>query len=248
MIKKTNCGYCVLDEFTSQPNVIHGFSTRKFGDCNPKDNPDNWKNIERFLLKLRLEKENLVLMEQVHGNKIKVVDRKDRGKIVPGIDGMMTDEREIILGVKTADCLPILSYDPVVRVVGVVHAGWQGVLKKVAQKMIDLMIKIGTSPEDIVVGIGPHIRSCCYDIKKERAERFIQEFGRLENMIKQQENKIFLNLEIPTISQLVLSGVLPRNIRSADICTSCQNKEFFSYRKDNKKTYGEILGIIGLIN
>lgn len=98
----------------------------------------------------------------------------------------------------TPDCLPILFYDPIAKIIGVAHAGWQGILKLIVQQMIELMVKMGAIPENILVAVGPHIGGCCY------------------------------------------------NIDSSSLCTSCQNNEFFSYRKNREKNFGEMLSVISL--
>lgn len=234
-----------LPEFAYQKGLVHGFSTRKFGDCNPKRANKNWRNVEKFLATLGLKKENLVLMEQVHGKKIKIVGTADQGKIILAVDGLITKSRGVVLGVNMADCLPILFYDPVAKLVGIAHAGWQGVLKKLPQKMVDSLVKIGALPENILVGIGPHIGDCCYNVEKERIKMFTTVFGLLSGMIK-KKGKYFLDLVAPTRIQLINSGLAEKNLIISDVCTSCQNKEFFSHRKDSPQNSGGTLGVIGL--
>lgn len=237
MFRKTKGGYYFFEEFKRSRGLIHGFSTREFGDCRTKTN--------NFLAALGLEKENLVLMKQIHGNKIKLVGRSDGGKIISEVDGLLTNEKGLVLGIKSADCLPILFFEPEAKIIGVAHAGWQGILRRLPQKMIDQIIRIGGLPENILAAIGPHICQKCYKVDKNRTVQFLAQFGKLKKMISEEN---LLDLEIPTKNQLLHSGVLLKNIFSANICTSCQNKEFFSYRKDTKNTYGEIISLICLIN
>jgi len=239
MFKKTQKGYYEFNKFKKFKGLIHGFSCRKFGDMRTK-------KLDNFLHALNLQKKNLVLMEQVHGDKVKVVDGDEKGKVIPEIDGMVTAKPRVVLGVKTADCLPILFYDPVEKIIGVAHAGWKGVLKKIGQKMVDLMVRNGSSPLNILVGVGPHIGGCCYTVSRQRVKRFLKEFAELENMVYSDKKGIHLDLMVPMMIQLIHSGIFKENILSSLTCTSCQNKEFFSYRKDSKKSYGEILGIISL--
>ena len=228
-----------MKKFSQQSNLVHGFSTRKFGDCRQKP--------EKFLTALGLKKENLVLMEQVHGSKVRKVGSKSKGQILPGIDGMVTESFGIILGVKTADCLPLLFYDPLRRIIGVAHAGWQGIIKKIPQKVVDLMIRMGSLPQEIIVGIGPHIGGCCYLVDPDRVKRFEKEFGKLEGMIQEDKKGLHLDLVPPVILQLVHSGLSRGNIDFSPVCTVCQNQEFFSYRRDSKKTYGGMLGVISFV-
>lgn len=245
MFRRTKKGYYFSEKLKKQSGLIHGFSTKKFGDCNPLDK-QNWQNISQFLATLGLKKENLVLMEQVHGKRIKKVGQEDRGQILPGIDGLVANEKGLILGIKTADCLPILFFDPKAKIVGAVHAGWQGVLKKIPQKMIEMMIRLGSLPEEIVIAIGPYIRSCCYDINAQRKKRFEKEFDSPKGMEIRRKNKTYLDLSVPTILQLNHSGALNKNIDLANLCTACRDKEFYSYRREVEKA-GRILSVISLV-
>ena len=237
MFKKTKAGYWHFEELKKFDCLVHGFSTRQFGDCRKKE------NYQKFLETTGIGVENLVLGQQVHSNKIKVVRYQDRGKIIPGVDGLLTRDWQVVLGALSADCLPILFWEPQAKIVGAAHAGWRGVLARLPQKMIDQIIKMGGLPENILVAIGPHICGNCYSVGKERIERFLAEFGKIEGMVKDN----FLDLEIPTFIQLFHSGVKSGNIFSPKMCTSCNNEEFFSFRKDSEKNYGEILSIIGLV-
>jgi copper oxidase (laccase) domain-containing protein len=107
--------------------------------------------------------------------------------------------------------------------------------------MIAVMIRLSSLPEDILVGIGPHVGGCCYNVDAGRIKRFYKAFGPVAGMIK---NKNFLDLSAPAKMQLVHSGILAKNIENSSVCTSCQNKDFFSQRKDKPETYGGQLGVI----
>lgn len=230
MLKKDKQGYYFFEKFKG---LIHGISSRKFDG-------------KKLLAALSLKKENLVLMEQVHGNKIKVVGEADKGKTMMGVDGLMTSTPGVILGVKTADCLPMIFYEPEAKIIGIGHAGWRGVLARLPQKMIDRVVKMGGLPENLFVGIGPHICGQCYSVEKTRSQRFLAEFGKLEGMVRAGRKKDLLDLAVPAKGQLISSGVTEKNIEFGGFCTLEQNKEFFSYRKDRKETYGEMLTVVAL--
>lgn len=237
-----------MSNFSHQSGIIHGFSTRMFGDMRAKKNLDENNNLEPFLNLLKLKKKDLVMMEQVHGGKVKLMGVKDKGKVIKGVDGLVTNQRGLILGVKVADCLPVLFYDPQKKIMGIVHAGWKGILAEIGQAMVKKMKSIGSQPENILVGIGPHIGGCCYTNEDERTKRFAKKFGNLPKMIIKDNHGIRLDLTVPLKVQLIKAGILKQKIDSPLICTSCKNDEFYSYRKDNNKTYGEILGVISLTN
>jgi len=247
MLKKVKPGYYFLEKFAGRKNLIHGFSTRPWGDMRVKKSLRENQNLDRFLGLFAQKTQNLVMMNQVHRDRVQVVGQKDRGRILPRTDGIISDQEGIILGVRTADCLPILFYDQKKKVVGAAHAGWRGVLKKIARSMIEKMKSLGCRPQDILVGIGPHIEACCYIVPQARVAKFQQVFGDLKGMVFEDDQGLHLNLTLPTIAQLVETGVLEEKIEFGSICTSCRRREFFSFRRDTQATFGEMVGIIGLL-
>jgi len=121
MLKKSKQGYYEFNKLKKFKSLIHGFSTRKFGDMGVKNSLTENRNLDKFLRIFNLEKKNLVMMEQGHGNKVKVVGETNKGKVIPGVDGMVTSVKGVILGVKVADCLPVLFYDPIKKLIGIAH-------------------------------------------------------------------------------------------------------------------------------
>jgi YfiH family protein len=236
MVRKSG-DYFVLEKLSAIPGLIHGFSSRKLGNMGVRG------NIDRFLSPLGLDKKNIIIAQQVHKNRVEIVGEKQRRKIVLDTDGLVTREKGIILGVRSSDCLPILFCDPGRGIIGCAHAGWKGVLGKIAARAVGKMKIIGARPADILVGIGPHIGRSCYDVEAERADKFIKKFGNLKGMVIQNKEKTFLNLVVPTIAQLIKAGMRPENIEVASACTSCRNTKFFSHRRGDD---GDILGVISL--
>ncbi len=238
-------GYWILESFANQPGLIQGFSTRKSGNLKVRSFLNSNKDLDQFLSKLKIGKGRLVMMEQVHGNQIEIVGNGDQGKVIKGVDGLITSQKGIFLGVNTADCLPLFFYDRQKKIIGIAHAGWEGILSRIGQKMVGEMKERGADPQKIIVGIGPHIGSCCYLVGDDLVKKFRKEFGNLAKMISQDKKGIHLDLLKPTLVQLIKSGIRRENIEVPLICTACQNNDFFSYRQDNQKTYGEMLGVIG---
>ncbi|MCJ7792602.1 MAG: polyphenol oxidase family protein, partial [Candidatus Marinimicrobia bacterium] len=177
-------GVLTFRNFSSYPEIIHGFSTRQFGDLKPRNISQKNQNLDVFLKHLGIGGKQLVVGEQLHRERVAVVDGEDRGCIIPGVDGLISKDEEVFLGVNIADCIPMLFYDPEKKIVAVCHAGWKGTLKKIGQKVIEKMGRLGSKPERIIVGIGPHIKACCYNIPHKRARPFYEEFGDDGKMIK----------------------------------------------------------------
>lgn len=221
-------------------NLIHGFTTKEEG--NFRGLRDLRKTPQRETA-VRLCGKGFIVPEQVHGDKIAIVDKKNKKKIIKGVDGLITKEKGIVLGITTADCLPILFHEPERKIVAVVHAGWKGSLKRISQKTARTITRLGGNIDKIIVVIGPHIKNCCYDIDEKRANSFENEFS--NQVINEKEGKIFLDLTKVNLIQLLESGVKEENIEILPFCTYCHGNVFFSFRK-NKDCYGEMLSFIVL--
>lgn len=234
-----------LKKTAGQSSLVQAFSARQSGNLKVKEAINENKDLDRFLSRLGIDKTNLVMMKQIHGSKIKVVTRKDGGKVIKNVDGLVTQTKKIFLGVNTADCLPISFCDPQKKIVGIAHAGWRGILLRIVPKVVKSMKKLGADPGKMIVCIGPHIGSCCYLVGNDLVKKFQKEFGDLPKMVYQDKNGTYLDLTTAVTIQLIELGIKKENIEVSPDCTSCQNGQFFSFRKDNRKTYGEMLGVIG---
>ncbi len=174
--------------------------------------------------RLGLSPDAVVGMEQVHGGIVRVVDRA-RDAVVPGCDGLVTDCPSTMLVMRSADCLPVVAYDPVRKAVGVAHAGWKGLKSGIAERLVDaLKSRFGTAPEAVCVGIGPGIGSCCYKVGAEFEEWF-------PGHLKPVNGKHFLDLKAAATDQLVSAGIQKGRVFASPWCTSCFSKECFSYRR-----------------
>ncbi len=190
---------------------------------------------------------NLILPEQVHGTEIAVVNSKDIEKKIPNVDGLVskaTPDQNFTLGVLVADCVPLLLVDPKTRILGAVHAGWRGTIGGIARKIVEVMKTLGAQPKDILVSIGPHIGMCCYDVPAERAQRFLDIFHNDPKVASLIEGEWHIDVGYANFLTLVDQGILSKNIQASIGCTSCQIDTYFSYRKDTKETFGEMIGIV----
>lgn len=183
----------------------------------------------REILRSILGKKRVVFANQIHSD-IVVKITKDNLDLIHSADSLITNDPDIAVAVMVADCVPILICDPISRAVGAVHAGWRGVAKEIVIKTIDLMTKeFRSNPSDLIVGIGPAIKSCCYEVDSVVAVPF-KNIG-LDSALKQKsELKWQLDLQDAIRSQLMRIGVI--NIEIMELCTSC-DKRFFSYRREN---------------
>jgi len=237
-----------FNQFSQYKQLVHGFSTSDFGSLKVKD-PEWIKRQVMFAQQLSIDPEKIMRMLQVHSSTIAWVDQHDVGATIENTDGLITKEKNIFLAVSTADCVPILLFDRYKKVVGAIHAGWRGLYSEIIPKAIAEMVMEGSNPADILAGIGPCIRSCCYSIDTKRKELFEEKF---KNNVDEPvsyfvacEGKLYLNLPLLARLQLQEAGVLEENIEDSEICTK-ENESFYSYRRQGEES-GRFLGLIGLI-
>lgn len=218
-----------------------GFGTRQLGDAR------NIDAIVSFFSSSETTYKNIVLMEQIHSANVeehvsqvgKEVDR------VEETDGIITKENKTILVATTADCIPIVFADKRSGVIGISHQGWRGTIKKLQQKMVQKMVEAGAEKENIVATIGPSIGSCCYDIDDDRYYSFLEEFdGYSEKIFHVKGGKYYLNLLLLNYLLLTTAGVRRDHIDYFPFCTKCDKKRFFSFRRDKKHEFGEMINFI----
>jgi polyphenol oxidase len=218
-----------------------GFGTRYLGDGRHVDNIINFFNSNQISYK------TIVIPEQIHSTNISIFNSNliDNVEKIPETDGVITDDEKSILTVITADCCPIMFVEKKHKIIGISHLGWRGSIKRLGQKMINKIIELGGTKEDIIAAIGPAIGSCCYDIEDESYYEFREEFnGYADKIFHRHQGKLHLNLMLLNYLQLRESGLPEKNIDNFPFCTKCDKKRFFSFRRDKKQDYGEMMSYI----
>jgi len=212
------------------------------------DNPKKViKNREKIAEILGIDMEQMIFMDQVHENRVAVIQKSDFGRGVYSAndaifktDAMVTNMPECTLLVQVADCVPLLFFDSAKRVIGTAHAGWKGTVQRIAQKTVQTMQKqFQCNLEDIRVGMGPSIGPCCYSIGDDVAE-----VVKKNEIAGFDQEKKTLNLWKANKDQLLEVGVLKKNIDIIQECTSCSQNTYFSYRKEKEKAGRFVLGIM----
>ena len=180
--------------------------------------------------------ENTVFTKQIHSDVVERVGKKDcgRGLLTPverGCDGLITDEPEVALTVFSADCTPILLFDPVRRAIGAVHAGWRGTAAGIVAKAVEKMsAEFGCRPEHIRAAIGPCISQCCFETDADVPDAMLAALGGgARESIRPVGSKYYVNLKALNALWLRRAGVERIDI-SAD-CTACQPERFWSHRR-----------------
>ncbi len=191
---------------------------------------------------------HFVVANQTHSDHIKVIYKgetlgwQDMNDAVEDCDALVTDLKQVMLTMLTADCVPILLYDPVTEVIAAVHAGWKGTKAGIVSKTVQKMQKVfGSEPGNIVAGVAPSIGRCCYEVGKDVAEHF---FDIPEGYTKKGE-KYMLDLPYINKYQMLKAGLSEEHIEMSGICTACEVERFFSYRKEQGCS-GRFMSIIGM--
>ncbi len=228
-------------------DLICAFSDRSldlgFGNISSRQLKSNRKI---FLNQLEVDYKNLVCAKQVHKEGVVRLAAKDKGggsvnfkDTLPNCDGMITNQKDLPLAVLTADCLSIFLYDIKNSAIGILHAGWRGTYKNIVKSALSLMNKsFKTEPRNLIVALGPAIRSCCYEVGSEFKKYF-------PNNLLKRKDRLYLDLIGINKKILINLGVKKKNILDSNICTSCRNKDFFSYRKEGDSA-GRMISLIAL--
>jgi YfiH family protein len=181
----------------------------------------------------------LASVKQVHGSV--VVPVTEVGFAGEG-DGLVTRTPGVALGIKTADCLPLLMVDLSRRAVAAVHAGWRGTAQGIAAgALAGMHANFETKPVDVLIAMGPAIGKCCFEVGPEVARQFS---GFREDWSEAKE-KCHLDLQAINAWQLERAGVLPENIVRNEFCTMCGGDKFWSYRKAGEKA-GRMWSVVEL--
>ena len=242
---------------------LSGVSVKPFDSLNlalhvGDENSDVIANRIRFAQSLGFDVTDIVTPNQVHGDKIVRVDENYRGcgcrnyaDSISETDALITNTVDLPLMLCFADCVPIFFVDADNHAIGLAHGGWKGTLKKIAAKTLRCMqSEFGTRVENCLIGIGPSIGPCCYDVGGEVVEKCKAAFPTNHGeLLIERDGKIFLDLWRANVLQLTEIGVPEKNIDVAAECTCCQSSWYFSYRaaqKNNLDRTGRIAAFIAL--
>lgn len=203
------------------------------------------ENREILLEALTVECNQSVFAKQCSENKIVIINEIHKPKYINDIhpdlidvDAMITDKKGIMLNILTADCVPVLLYDKVKKVIAVSHAGWKGTVLKITQlTAIKMHEKFNCKYEDLVVGIGPSISPSVYEVGLDVIKEFKEAFSYSKQILSPiSEDKALLNLWKANEIQLTELGVKKENIEISEVCTFTNFENFYSARRNKGKT------------
>jgi polyphenol oxidase len=271
---------------TSIPWLVHGFSTRRGGASKVYGGRTLNLGFTKQDSRAVVERNRMVFMEQIggktgkklwplvtvrqiHSDLIHCVEAIPQGPLAG--DGLITAIPQLMLGVLTADCIPVILADVKKQAVGVFHAGWRGTVKRIVEKGVGEMQRcFGSKPRDIKAAIGPGVHNCCYTVGEEVRTEFETQFAYADKLFHEEKESdpirdkypllfltkrapghselptnLFLNLVEANRRQLMDAGVSPKNIDGASLCTACRTDLLFSHRKESGIT-GRMMAAVGI--
>lgn len=233
------------------------FNMGNFSDDSPLNIRENRNILVRMFY---MDVGRFIIPHQTHGDKVLTINRDFLGldlskatELLYGTDATITAEKEVFLCVTTADCVPLILYDPKKEVIAAVHAGWRGTVQRIVEKTVSEMERqFGSSPSDLMAGIGPAICLSHYEIGEEVVQRFLDEGFDLSDPAVIQ-GKIALDgarVDLKEINrrELLRLGVPGNRIEKTDFCTYERDDLFFSARRQSVHSGRMLTGIMMTTN
>ena len=247
IIKNENIRYMQFKKLLEYKNIKQCFTLKPL-DVGSNDTYKEIKNIadknyNDVCNLLELDSKNIVRPYQTHTNNVKKVTTEIGifPEELKDIDGLITQENNKILSLTFADCTPIYLYDKQKNIIGNIHSGWQGTIKKIAKYAIIQMKKgFNSNPKDIICVIGPTIRKCHFEVQEDVKSEFYNTFNYMKNIDKiiefnKNTNSYFIDTVEINKELLKEEGILEDNIIDSKICTCCNSNIIHSYRKEGNQ-------------
>jgi len=269
-----------IQPFRKLPWLVHGFSTAPggvsdldghdvlslgFADWDSRENV--LENRRRFQSALGASDMTLAPLRQIHSDVVHLFSAPPQEPCKG--DASISNTPGLLLGVQTADCVPILLVDPKRRAVAAIHAGWRGTLARIAAKAVGQMqMRFGSRPADLLAALGPSIGSCCYEVGPDLVTQFTSQFADASDYFDEPRTgeepnplqwlnmappghqpppkNVRLDLRKANRSQLLAAGLRDNTILISNLCTACGPDLFFSYRKQGPRS-GRLLSAIGIL-
>lgn len=246
---------CLIDNFFKKnvnSKIFHGFFKRNGGvskdsfkslNCALMDGEKKTNVIENRKLackKFSINPSNLVILKQIHSNKIIEVNKNSRAKEA---DGMISKDTELALGILTADCAPMVFSGQ--KYYGIIHLGWRGLFKNIISNLVRILKDKKEDIPNVYCSVGPHLNKQSFEIKKDFIELVRNQKPEIEHFISFEDNKYFFDFSGSIKNDLIINGFKKINISSLD--TFSNNKDFFSYRfsKKQNEVCGRQISLIG---
>ncbi len=238
--------------------VIALFSEKKDGTMRLHDH-DEWDapviaRRKGYLSAHNIPYERFVSAKLVHGNKAEIISRPSNANLlwnnlrIPNTDALITGDKGVFLSTTAADCFPIYLYDPVQEIVGIIHAGWKGILRGVIEFTIEKAEnELGLLPQETLIYVGPGIRACHFEVQEDVGKQF-EKFARYDSNLK----KYYVDLESAIWERLIQCGIMGKHIQLSGQCSHCAwdspgGYKYFSFRREKSDPLQAQFTVIGMI-
>lgn len=210
--------------FLKYQNLKFGLSEKKSGSMGLCDEKTT-KNFFNYFNRAGIANRNIIRANLKHQNTVLKAHLKNlKGKAL-NCDALVTNSKRLCLSITVADCYPIYFFNPQNCTIGLAHCGWRGSINNLIKKTVKAM---GKNSRNILVGVGPGIGVCHFEIQK----NIIKKFNKFPEAIKFTREKTFVNLPVIIKKQLLDAGILSKNIEFLKKYTFCNSKKYFSYRRE----------------
>lgn len=253
--------YSVLSQF---PDLLHFCTTRHGGvslgnyvtfNISPfsGDNIENQQsNLSILATQLHITPQQIIFPYQTHSDSVKIINsdflklsNSEKTSYLDGVDSLITDLPQVCIGITTADCVPVLIFDKVNKVVAAVHAGWRGTCSRIVEKTIQQMIiTYGTKPNEVFASIGVSISPEVYNVGEELITEFEEANFPITEIFNRHDNKLYLDLWNANKWLLMQSGIPESQIEITGICSFTHSNDYFSARKLGIKSGRMLSGIM----
>ncbi len=241
--------YLRIPDFERTGRILHAITTRHNNlgarRSGIKSSGD-WNTVADAF---GIRTDRLITVNQVHGESVVRIDEQGliSGTINPmtvDADSIITKSSDIAIGVETADCVPVLLFDPAIPAVAAIHAGWRGSVRKIVDKTVARMnVEFGSCPDRILAAIGPAIGPECYEVDEPVMAPVREAFPYWgEIATPRTKGRWGLDLVTMNLRELLMMGLLEENVHALRLCTSCRKDLFYSFRAEGGT--GRMLSLI----
>ena len=242
--KFENIKHCFFSRKNGTSTGIYESLNCGLGSSDMKENV--LKNLEIVCNKIGCEKERLITLNQKHSNHVMHFKNKSSVKNKLSGDSIISEVKNIAISILSADCAPILFYDPIKKVIACTHSGWKGALNGIVKNTINKFNELGSNNTDLIAVVGPCIKKENYEVKIDFFNKFVKKNKNNEIFFKKiNDDKYFFDLRGFINKEISESNV--KNVENIEMDTFNESETFYSYRRsilNKEKDYGRCISVI----